>query len=111
VDSPRSTSDDPLDKRDLLTRQSANVLEGYQAIYMTVDGRWVRVRAVRFDDPKWTAAGAMARLSGGPSRIIKGPVAMLLERIPENRLGGIALEQACYDIVRDHISSIKFPMK
>jgi hypothetical protein len=99
---------DPLDKRDSLTRESANVLEAYKAVYTTVDRRWVRTIALRYDDPKWTTNAAMARLSGGAPRIIRGSVAVLVERMPHTTvLRGIALEEACYNVVRDYVSSVR----
>ena len=91
-----------------LERGSENTVGAYAATYLADDGVEILVWAIQFDHPNLTYRAAMKRLGGETPRIIVGPIAahVSLAR-PTTRVKGTALGEACYDVVRNHIASIK----
>ena len=109
VEGPPPTITDPI-RRGTRTRSTEHVIEAYRARYLAERGGWVDVSAVRFDEPKWTAAAALMKLEGKRPRIILGPIAVHVSRsTPWIRAKGSDLVQTCYEAVRGFISAIALP--
>lgn len=91
-----------------LARSVAHVLEGYRARYVTDGGSTIRVFAVRFDDPIWTAAARRADVNGEPARIVNGSIAVHISRIAPTGLPDEAeFGEACEQSIREHILSLR----
>ena len=108
---PPPATGELLRRDETVTRSAEHVLEAYSARYRAEnDDAWVQVSAVRFDDPKWTAAAALIRLEGEMPRIILGPVAVRVTRsTPMTWAKPQHLVEACYEAVRKYISTLSLP--